>query len=76
MNPSTQQYVANKPKPRPQGQEASELMALFRDKIKARGSRGIIGLQRIFNMMDDDKSQTLSEAEFAKACRDFRIGIS
>lgn len=51
-------------------------MALFRDKIKARGPRGIVGLQRIFNIMDDDKTQSLSEAEFAKACRDFKIGIS
>ena len=51
-------------------------MSLFRDKIKARGPRGIIGLQRIFNIMDDDKSQSLSQAEFVKACRDFKIGIS
>jgi len=51
-------------------------MALFRDKIKARGARGIIGLQRIFKIMDDDGSKTISEQEFAKACKDFRIGIS
>jgi Ca2+-binding EF-hand superfamily protein len=26
--------------------------------------------------MDDDGSRTLSEAEFAKACQNFKIGIS
>lgn len=51
-------------------------MALFRDRIKARGARGIMGLQRIFKIMDDDNSRTLSLVEFSKACRDFRVGIS
>ncbi len=52
------------------------MMALFRDKIKARGARGILGLQRIFKIMDDDNSRTLSLVEFTKACRDFKVGIS
>lgn len=52
------------------------LLALFRDKLKARGAKGLIGLQRLFKIMDDDGSQTLSLPEFSKACRDFRIGIS
>lgn len=30
------------------------LLKLFRDKLRARGPRGMIGLQRIFKMMDDD----------------------
>jgi len=29
-----------------------------------RGARGIIGLQRIFKIMDDDDSRTLSFGEF------------
>lgn len=52
------------------------MMALFRDRLKARGARGLIGLQRMFNMMDDDGSRSLSLYEFTKACRDYRIGIS
>lgn len=52
------------------------LLSLFRDKLKARGAKGLIGLQRLFKIMDDDGSQTLSLPEFSKACRDFRIGIS
>jgi hypothetical protein len=52
------------------------LLALFRDKLKARGARGVVGLKRLFAMMDDDGSQSLSLPEFVKTCRDFRIGIS
>jgi Ca2+-binding EF-hand superfamily protein len=36
----------------------------------------MIGLQRIFKIMDDDQSGALSQREFAKACKDFKIGIS
>jgi len=52
------------------------MMGLFRDKIKSRGPRGIIGLKRIFDRMDDDGSGMLSMGEFEKACRDFKIGIT
>jgi len=52
------------------------LLQLFRDKVKGRGPRGIVGLQKIFAIMDDDESGTLTLTEFAKACRDFKIGIS
>jgi Ca2+-binding EF-hand superfamily protein len=36
----------------------------------------MIGLQRLFKMMDDDGSMTLSMPEFVKVCKDFKIGIS
>ena len=36
----------------------------------------MVGLQRIFKIMDDDGSGTLSLREFYKACRDFKVGIS
>ena len=52
------------------------MMALFRDRLKARGARGMIGLQRLFKIMDDDESRCLSLYEFTKACRDFKVGIS
>ena len=51
-------------------------MKLFRDKIKSRGARGIIGLSKTFKIMDDDNSKTINEYEFSKACRDFKVGIS
>jgi Ca2+-binding EF-hand superfamily protein len=52
------------------------LVRLFRDKIKARGARGIIGLSKLFSIMDDDGSKTISQYEFGKACRDFKVGVS
>lgn len=55
---------------------AANLIKLFSDKIKARGARGIIGIQRLFKIMDDDGSHTLSEAEFYRACQQFKVGIS
>ena len=51
-------------------------MKLFRDKIKSRGARGIIGLQKLFAIMDDDGSKSISLYEFTKACKDFKVGIS
>ena len=59
-----------------QKSEPLVLLGLFRDKLRARGARGIIGLQRLFNMMDSDGSQTLSIPEFGKICKDFKVGIS
>jgi len=56
-------------------QEKTNIMKLFRNKIMARGARGIIGLQRVFKIMDDDCSRTLSPYEFGKACKDFKMGI-
>ena len=53
-----------------------QLVKLFRDKLKGRGARGIIGIQRLFKIMDDDGSHSLSEHEFMKAVKDFKIGIS
>jgi Ca2+-binding EF-hand superfamily protein len=52
-----------------------ELIKRFRDKLISRGARGIIGLQRLFKIMDDDYSKSLNEYEFSKAIKDFRIDI-
>lgn len=52
------------------------MMSLFRDRLKARGTRGITKLQNIFKMMDDDGSGSLNLFEFTKACREFKVGIS
>jgi Ca2+-binding EF-hand superfamily protein len=56
-------------------QELANVMKLFKQKIMARGARGIVGLQRVFKIMDDDGSRTLSPYEFGKACKDFKMGI-
>ena len=56
--------------------DINSLIKLFRGKIMGRGARGIVGIQRIFKIMDDDGSRTLSLAEFTKAVKDFKVGIS
>ena len=47
----------------------------MRDKIKARGARGIIGLARVFKIIDDNNSKSLDREEFRKAIRDFKIEV-
>lgn len=51
-------------------------MDIFRKKVLQRGAKGIIGLSRIFKVMDDDGSKTLSKQEFEKACRDFKAEVA
>jgi hypothetical protein len=53
-----------------------QLVDVFRKKILQRGCKGILGLSRIFKIMDDDGSKTLSKAEFEKACRDFKLEMT
>lgn len=36
----------------------------------------MVGIQRLFKIIDDDNSGVLSQQEFAKCCKDFKIGIS
>lgn len=54
----------------------NELVQMFREKLAARGARGLLGMQRIFKVMDDNNSGTLDIQEFWKAICDFRIPIS
>lgn len=49
---------------------------MFRDKLASRGARGILGMQRIFKIMDDNNNGSLEISEFWKAVCDFRIQIS
>jgi len=50
-------------------------MDTFRQKLAARGARGLIGLGKQFKIADDDNSKDLDMNEFKKAVRDFRIGL-
>jgi len=52
------------------------LLEAFRKKVTQRGAKGIIGLARLFRILDDDNSKSLSRAEFEKACRDFKTEMS
>lgn len=43
---------------------AEQLVAVFRAKLLLRGAKSIIGIGRIFRIMDDDNSKSLNFNEF------------
>ena len=49
------------------------MLEKFRERMRQRGARGIIGLKRVFKIMDDDRSGTLDPNEFSKALKDYRV---
>ena len=51
------------------------MLERFREKMRARGARGILGLKRIFKIMDDDNSGTLDPNEFNKGLKDYRVTL-
>ena len=54
----------------------SKVMDKFRERILARGGKGILGLARQFKIFDDNNSHTLDLAELTKAIRDFKVDIT
>lgn len=52
-----------------------QLIEAFQSKLASRGARGLVGLQKQFKIMDDNRSGDLDEMEFMKAIKDFRVGI-
>ena len=44
--------------------------------MRQRGARGIIGLQRIFKIMDDNGNGQLDQNEFQKALKDYRVQVN
>lgn len=56
-------------------QDPTRHVQAIRDKLKQRGARGMIGMQRVFKIMDDDCSKSLSFEEFRKGIKDFKIDI-
>lgn len=52
------------------------LFKQFQEKVFARGARGILGLQKLFKIIDDDDSKSLSLNEFSKVLKDFRLDFT
>ncbi|CAN0407894.1 unnamed protein product, partial [Ectocarpus fasciculatus] len=48
----------------------------IKQEMRSRGSKGFIGMQRKFRIMDDDGSKSLSMGEFKKALKEMRLNIS
>lgn len=53
-----------------------ELIMKLREKLASRGARGLIGLQRVFKILDDSGEGTLEIQEFWKGLCDFRLKFS
>lgn len=47
-----------------------------RSKLRLRGAKGYIGLQRQFRIMDDDGDHQISYPEFHKAMKDFKVDLT
>jgi hypothetical protein len=56
-------------KKKPNQQEVRSLIEQVRNLIMRRGAKGIIGIQRIFKITDDNGNGQLEAAEFTKAIR-------
>jgi Ca2+-binding EF-hand superfamily protein len=41
-----------------------------------RGTRGILGLGRLFRIIDDNNSKTIDFQELRKACNDYRLDLT
>ena len=56
--------------------KGEEVLKKFRNKMAARGTRGIMSIRRAFMIADDDNSKTVDFNEFKKFCHDYRIGLN
>ena len=54
----------------------AHIIKKLKNAIGARGTKGILGLNRRFRMMDNDNDGLLSMVEFKKAIKDVMLGIS
>ena len=52
------------------------ILTKLKTQLKMRVANGILGLSRLFKIMDDDGSKTLSFAEFRKAMKDLQLSLS
>ena len=44
--------------------------------MRQRGARGIIGLKRVFKIIDDDNNNHIDSNEFQKALKDYRVVVT
>lgn len=56
--------------------EDDPIMAKLKAQLASRGAKGIMGLGRLFKIMDDDGSNNLSFPEFKKAMREIGMGLN
>eukprot|EP00330_Aristerostoma_sp_ATCC50986_P014134 CAMPEP_0114594122 /NCGR_PEP_ID=MMETSP0125-20121206/15747_1 /TAXON_ID=485358 ORGANISM="Aristerostoma sp., Strain ATCC 50986" /NCGR_SAMPLE_ID=MMETSP0125 /ASSEMBLY_ACC=CAM_ASM_000245 /LENGTH=722 /DNA_ID=CAMNT_0001794047 /DNA_START=327 /DNA_END=2495 /DNA_ORIENTATION=+ len=74
--PQTAQSYSQPTRQNNQPLSDENLLNAFRNRILARGVRGMTGLSKNFRIVDDNNSHTLEVSEFHKCCRDFRVDIT
>lgn len=52
------------------------ILAKLKSQLSMRGAKGIVGLGRLFKIMDDDGSNSLSFPEFKKAMKEFGMALN
>jgi len=52
------------------------LLDKFKERVLQRGPRGILGIQKLFKLIDTDGSQSISLAEFQKAISNLKLDDS
>lgn len=57
-------------------QQGIQALEKLREKLLARGARGIIGLAKQFKIMDDNDSKSIEFPEFSKVVKDFRVELT
>jgi Ca2+-binding EF-hand superfamily protein len=55
---------------------ADQLLGKVRAKLQERGTRGFIGIRRVFKIADYNNSGSLCESEFLQVFRDYRLQVS
>eukprot|EP01034_Spumella_vulgaris_P024624 gene24624-30992_t len=56
--------------------EEDPIMAKLKSQLAGRGAKGVVGLGRLFKIMDDDGSNSLNFPEFKKAMRECGMTLS
>eukprot|EP00981_Chlorochromonas_danica_P005725 scaffold1182_cov229-Ochromonas_danica.AAC.1 len=57
-------------------QKSDPVMYKLKTQLALRGAKGSIGLSRVFRIMDDDGSRSLSFSEFKKAMQEFGMALN
>jgi Ca2+-binding EF-hand superfamily protein len=58
------------------GATGEELLDMMRQKILARGTRGILAMGKLFKIIDDNNSRSLDMDEFRKVTKELRLNFS
>ncbi len=76
FNVDKSEQQKNKPVVNNFSKKGDDVVLKFREKISARGTRGIFGIRRSFMIADDNNSKTVDFTEFKKLMRDYRYDLS